>query len=284
MIQSKITIQEQAEKIWQALTKKDQMKEWYFHIPDFELKVGTEFNFYEPGEKNEYHHRCIIKEIEPNKKLSYTWTHPSHSNGESLVTWLLNEYNGSTEVILQHNGIENFADAGVAFSQENYQMGWDNFLALLKIFVYGVRKHKYEINIHAHAEKVWDILWNSDSYTQWTAPFCKGAFYKGEMKQGSRIHFLSPGLDGMYSDVIFFKPPNNALFRHIGEIENGIELPIDEKTEKWTGAFENYILTETNGITTLIAEVDLAPEYAENFDKNFPKGLQLIKKISETNS
>lgn len=49
------------EKVWHALTDTDQMKAWYFDIPDFELKIGNVFNFYEPGENRKYHHRGIIK-------------------------------------------------------------------------------------------------------------------------------------------------------------------------------------------------------------------------------
>jgi len=135
MIQTKIVIKATGAKVWQALTEKDQMKEWYFDIPDFELKDGAVFNFYEPGEARQFHHRCQIKEIVPFKKLTHTWTHPSHSKGESLVTWLLKEENGSTEVTLQHEGIENFADAGPEFAAESYQIGWDELLAMLKNYL-----------------------------------------------------------------------------------------------------------------------------------------------------
>jgi len=281
MIISKIQIKAPAEKIWQALTDKTQMKEWYFDIPDFELKEGATFNFYEPGGKNEFHHRCVIKEIEPGKTFSHTWTHPDHSKGESRVTWLLNENNGITEVTLQHEGVENFADGGAAFAPENYQMGWDGFMSILKNYSYGIRKHTYEIRINATAEKVWDVLWSKESYPKWTEAFCAGSYYTGEMKPGNRIHFLAPDHGGMYSDVIFFTPYKNALFQHIGEIKNGVELPLDEQTEKWTGAFENYILSEEEGMTTLIAEVDLVPDHVSYFDEAFPKGLQKVKALSE---
>lgn len=86
MVQSSINIKAYADKVWQALTDKNQMKGWYFDIPDFELSKGSIFNFYEPGDKNEFHHRCIIEEIVPNKNFSYTWFHPSHSKGDSLVS------------------------------------------------------------------------------------------------------------------------------------------------------------------------------------------------------
>ena len=74
------------EKVWQAITDKDAMKAWYFDIPDFELKEGATFNFYEPGEAKQYHHHCT-KEIVLLQKLQHTWTHPSHSKGITLLTW-----------------------------------------------------------------------------------------------------------------------------------------------------------------------------------------------------
>jgi uncharacterized protein YndB with AHSA1/START domain len=281
MISSKVVIKEAAEKIWQALTKKDQMKEWYFDIPDFELKEGAVFNFYEPGEARQFHHRCQIKEIVPFKKLSHTWTHPSHSKGESLVTWLLKEENGSTEVTLQHGGIENFADGGAAFAPENYQMGWEGFMAILKNYIYGIRKHTFQVEINATPEKVWNVLLNDETYRQWTIVFCEGSFYKGDLKQGGRVHFLTPSGEGMYADIIFYTPHSNILFQHIGEMLNFVEQPVDEATEKWTGAFENYILKDNGASTTLIAEIDLTPEHVDFFNKNFPKGLEKIKELSE---
>jgi len=141
MITSKVIIKEAASKVWQALTDKKQMKEWYFDIADFELKVGAVFNFYEPGGANKFHHRCVIREIEPERKFSHTWTHPSHCQGESRVTWLINEKNGITEVVLQHQGVENFAGAGPEFVPGNYQKGWDGLLSILKNYVSGIHNH-----------------------------------------------------------------------------------------------------------------------------------------------
>lgn len=111
MIVSNVQIKEPASKIWEALTQTDKMKEWYFDIPDFELKEGSTFNFYEPDGENKFHHQCTIREIIPNEKFSHTWRHPELSTGESVVTWLLSEKNGITDVTLQHQGTESFADA-----------------------------------------------------------------------------------------------------------------------------------------------------------------------------
>lgn len=283
MITSEIIIKEPASKIWEALTDKNKMKEWYFDIPDFELKVGSTFNFYEPGDARQFHHQCVIKEIETNKKLSHTWTHPGLSKGESTVTWSLNETEGATEVTLQHEGTESFADGGAAFAPENYQMGWDALLSVLKNYVYGIRKHKFEIEINASAEKVWNVLLNDATYRQWTAVFSEGSYYKGEMKQGSPIQFLTPEGSGMYGKVIFYSPHSNVVFQHIGEVKNFEPQPVDDATEKWSGAYENYTLTESGNTTTLIAEIDINPEHVSYFNDTFPKGLEKIKELSEQN-
>lgn len=116
-------------KVWKALTDKDQMKEWYFTIDDFELKEDSTFNFYVNDEEGEvYHHQCVVKEIVPEKRFSHTWTHPTHSKGESLVTWELQPAVGGTKVTLTHQGVETFADGGADFSKDNYKTGWDEIL------------------------------------------------------------------------------------------------------------------------------------------------------------
>jgi len=33
------------EKVWQAITDKEQMKQWYFDVSDFKPEVGFEFTF-----------------------------------------------------------------------------------------------------------------------------------------------------------------------------------------------------------------------------------------------
>lgn len=39
-------------KVWNALTDREEMKNWYFDIPDFKLDMHHEFNFFEPGGEN----------------------------------------------------------------------------------------------------------------------------------------------------------------------------------------------------------------------------------------
>ncbi|WP_430612285.1 hypothetical protein [Flavobacterium sp. JP2137] len=80
---------------------------------------------------------------------------------------------------MRHQGLENFADAGPGFEPENYQIGWDGYMALLKNFVYGIRKHTYSIEIQASAAQVWKVLFDAHTYGEWTGAFCEGAYFTG---------------------------------------------------------------------------------------------------------
>ncbi len=42
-----------AEQVWQAITDKDKMKQWYFDLPDFNPQQGLEFSF-EGGPEDNY--------------------------------------------------------------------------------------------------------------------------------------------------------------------------------------------------------------------------------------
>lgn len=116
------------EKVWSALTDKVQMKEWYFDIPDFELGVHNEFNFYEPGGECKFHHHGEILEIEPNAKFKHTWSYPELSKEKTLVRWELEPDGDGTMVTLTHKGLENFDHLGSEFSHNNFEEGWNELV------------------------------------------------------------------------------------------------------------------------------------------------------------
>lgn len=114
--------------VWNALTDRNLLKEWFFDIPDFELLLHHQFNFYEPGNKKEYHHHCEILEILPNEKLKYSWSYPEFSKEKTMVKWELEEILGGTEVTLMHKGLENFDHLGERFSYESFENGWNEIV------------------------------------------------------------------------------------------------------------------------------------------------------------
>lgn len=117
------TLNAPVERVWKALTDRDQMKEWYFDMPEFKPEVGFEFTF--PGQSDDktYVHLCKIIEIEPNKKLKHSWRYETHP-GNSFVTWELFPEGNATRLKLTHEGLETFPTDNKDFARESFTEGW----------------------------------------------------------------------------------------------------------------------------------------------------------------
>lgn len=61
------------EKVWEAITTKNSMDQWYFNIAGFKPEVGFEFQFEGGSENKRYLHLCKITEVITGKKLSHSW-------------------------------------------------------------------------------------------------------------------------------------------------------------------------------------------------------------------
>lgn len=140
---------------------------------------------------------------------------------------------------------------------------------------------EFAIRIKASREEIWSVLWKEETYKKWTEVFCEGSSTISNWNEGDTIHFLSPGGEGMYS-IIETKIPNEYMaFKHLGELKDFKEMPIDEETKKWSGAMETYRLTADGEFTDLVAHVDVVEKYLDYFKETFPKGLEKVKELSE---
>src|SRR5690242_18568533 len=52
-------------RVWMALTDVEQMRHWFFDLPEFKADVGFEFEFVVEHEGNSYHHLCCVTEVVP---------------------------------------------------------------------------------------------------------------------------------------------------------------------------------------------------------------------------
>lgn len=144
-----------------------------------------------------------------------------------------------------------------------------------------MEKMHFSIQISAPAQKVWEVLWNDETYRKWTSVFTEGSYAISDWKEGSKVQFLSPEGSGMYSVIEKMQPAAFISFRHLGEIKKGEEqAPVDE-TSVWYGAKEEYTLTAENGTTTLDVHIDMTENDKKYFQDKFPAALQEVKKLSE---
>ena len=123
------------QKVWKAITDRDQMKQWYFDIAEFKPEVGFEFQFTGRNEEKEYVHLCRITEVVKEQKLQYSWRYKGYE-GISFVTFELFPEGEKTRLKLTHEGLESFPKSNPDFAKENFIEGWGYFTnTALKDFV-----------------------------------------------------------------------------------------------------------------------------------------------------
>ena len=144
----------------------------------------------------------------------------------------------------------------------------------------GLKKVNFSTGINAPKNKVWDILWNDETYRKWTSVFMEGSCAESDWNEGSKIHFTDGKGGGMYSIIEKKVPGKFMSFRHIGVVKDGAEQPVDE-SKGWSGSTENYTLHETDGKTALTVEIDVVENMMDYFTKTFPLALEQVKLLSE---
>jgi uncharacterized protein YndB with AHSA1/START domain len=116
------------EKVWKALTDKDQMKQWYFDLNEFKPEVGFEFSFAGKGHKGqEYLHLCTVTQVVPEKKLSYSWKYKGYP-GNSEVTFELFAEGHNTRIRLTHAGLNTFPQDNADFARGSFNHGWTELI------------------------------------------------------------------------------------------------------------------------------------------------------------
>ena len=115
-----------AEKVWQAITDKNQMKQWYFDLKEFKPEVGFEFQFYGGTPEKQWLHLCKVTEVIAMKKLTYSWRYDGYE-GNSFVTFELFPEENKTRLKLTHSGLETFPDKP-ELKKENFAEGWTSLI------------------------------------------------------------------------------------------------------------------------------------------------------------
>lgn len=123
-------------KIWAAITQADQMLQWWG--PDAgptldvvaDVRPGGRFSVvFRNLDGVERNPTGIYQEVEPERKLSFTWDLPQPGEVPSLVTFLLRPIDGGTELTLTH---EHLPTEELCRSHE---AGWSGLLDKLPIFL-----------------------------------------------------------------------------------------------------------------------------------------------------
>ena len=141
-----------------------------------------------------------------------------------------------------------------------------------------INRIEFSIEIKAEKTAIWKALWNQSSYREWASVFFEGSYaVTDNWEEGTKVHFLAPDQSGIYSVIEKHIPNKIIRFKHIGNVLNGKEQPIDNETKKWSGATEIYSLTEGKNNCILTVNIDIMDEHLEFMTKTFPKALEKVK-------
>lgn len=114
-------------KVWKTVTNKDDMKKWYFDLPEFNPEVGFEFTFTGGKDGRDYLHICKITEVIPCKKLKHSWKYDGYE-GLSYVSFELFDEGAITKLKLTHEGLETFPQNNPDFAKQNFEDGWNSII------------------------------------------------------------------------------------------------------------------------------------------------------------
>lgn len=140
----------------------------------------------------------------------------------------------------------------------------------------------FSIKINAPRERVWNVLIGEKTYPEWTSVFAPGSQVKTDWKEGSKALFTDGKGNGMVSTIAKNIPNEFLSIRHLGMVKDGVEELTGDEDNKWAGAMENYTLKKSDGGTELVIDMDTDTEYKEYFSKTWPKALDKVKELAET--
>lgn len=117
------------QNVWNAITRLEQMKHWYFeNIDSFQAEVGYETQFEVQVENRKFTHLWKVTEVMPNKMIGYKWKYEEYP-GDSVVTFELIEERNQVKLRLIHDVMESFPEDIPEFSRESGIQGWNYFIA-----------------------------------------------------------------------------------------------------------------------------------------------------------
>lgn len=142
-----------------------------------------------------------------------------------------------------------------------------------------MKELQFSIEINATKVRVWDTLWQDETFRQWASIIDPGTYMEGVLKEGNEVQFISSvngyGVTSLVEKLVAGK---FLLLRHRADTQEDGKR---ERAQEWTGGEESYSLREKDGITTLTVAFDVPPELEEYFKVNYPKALARVKVLAE---
>ena len=79
---------------------------------------------------------------------------------------------------------------------------------------------QFVVEIRAVKERVWDTLWQDQTFRQWAGIIDPGTYMVGELKEGNEIQFISGNGYGVTSLVEKLVPGELLLLKHRADTQD----------------------------------------------------------------
>lgn len=286
---NKITIQttvsSNLETVWDYFTQPKHIMHWNNASPDWhsprsenDLQPGGSFTTRMEAKDGSmgFDFGGVYQEVEKHSFYSYIMEDGRHVKVE------FREVPDGVEVI------ETF-DAEMENSVEMQKNGWqsilDNFKAYTESDAKKVQLH-FEILIKNTPKEVYRIMLEKPTYEEWTDVFSPGSTFIGNWEEGSKILFVAQceegNQNGMVSKVFKNEENKHVDIEHLGVLKEGVEILDGKEVEMWKGAHEKYTFQQKGSDTLLLIDLDSTMEFDEYFTEAWPKALDKLKEICES--
>lgn len=127
-IVQELTVEATPENVYNAITRQDELAQWWTNHVTAEPKVGSiaEFRF----ENGAVVFQIEIAELDAAKKVHWIVRHAMPNWDGTTITWELAPVKNGTKLLFGHHGFV-AADAGY----EQTRAGWEHFLGSLKSYL-----------------------------------------------------------------------------------------------------------------------------------------------------
>lgn len=286
LVTVKSEIDAPVEKVWEYWTKPEHITRWNFasddwHCPWVENDVRNEGKFSWRMEAKDGSFGFDFSGV-------YTIVEPYNYIGEVLgdgreVKIKFEKANDKTFVT---ETFEAETQNPVEMQRNGWQAILNNFKKYAENPFHPERLH-FEIKIDASPGKVYNFMLDKKTYGEWTAIFNPSSYFKGTWEKGTKILFLGTdkdgGTGGMVSRIKENIPDKFVSIEHIGIVLADKEITSGADVEEWSGALENYTFAEEDGKTLLSVDIDSNEKYKQYFSETWPKALQKLKELCESN-
>jgi uncharacterized protein YndB with AHSA1/START domain len=262
------------EKVWKAITDREQMKQWYFDIAEFKPEPGFEFTFKGENEGRVFVHLCKIIEVIPLKKLKHTWTYEG-LEGVSYVIFELFAEGERTRLKLTHEGLESFPQDR-DFRRENFVAGWTYITGTSLKDYLEKTKIKKEITIAATPDKIWNVLVDHSTIKQWAAQFSEGTYVETDWQKDSDVIWRDKeGKIGAKGKVVETEAPGKLKVMFYDDPNAADGTPLGTYAE-------HYTITGHDSNSVLSIEAGPLPhKEAEPMTSMWDKALAKMKELAE---